>query len=66
MKYRITDALSSVQLTTYVNELIKDGWRPIGGLSISGKYHGTMVYAQAMVTDNMRLKAPVKREFAID
>ena len=66
MKYRITDALSSVQLTTHVNELIKDGWRPIGGLSISGKYHGTMVYAQALVTDNMSLKVPVERKFAID
>ena len=66
MKYRITDALSSVQLTTYVNELIKAGWRPIGGVSISGKYHGTMVYAQAMVTDNMSLKVPVERKFTID
>ena len=66
MKYRITDALSSVQLTTYVNELIKAGWRPIGGVSISGKLHGAMVYAQAMVTDNMNLKVPVERKFTID
>ncbi len=66
MKYRITDALSSTQLTTYVNALIEEGWTPIGGVSISGKFHGSMVYAQALVTDNMNLKVPVERKFAID
>ena len=66
MKYRITDSLSSTGLTNNVNSLIEDGWKPLGGVSITGKFHGTMVYAQAMTTDNMSLKVPVGRKFAID
>ena len=66
MKYRITDALSGPKLTEYVNNLIKDGWKPLGGVSVTGEFHGTTVYVQAMVTDKMNLKVPVERKFAID
>ena len=66
MKYKIIDAISGRQLITYVNKLIKEGWKPIGGVSITCEHHGAMVYAQAMVTEDMSLKLPVERKFAID
>ena len=58
MKYRLVEALSSKNLIAGVNILIQEGWKPIGGISITGEFHGTLVYVQAMSTNNMSLKLP--------
>ena len=66
MKYKVVDSLSALHLTQVVNDEIKLGWKPIGGVSITGEFHGTLVYAQALGTHDNRLKVPVERKFAID
>jgi len=66
MKYKIIESGFSISLIEYVNEAIKICWTPIGGVSITIDKYRVPTYCQAMVTDNMSLKLPVERKFAID
>lgn len=50
MKYKIETAIETKQLESLVNELIQQGWKPLGGVSISNDGHYDM-YIQAMIKD---------------
>ena len=51
LKYRIVVDEDVYHLQLRVNESIRDGWKPIGGISslVQGRYRE---YAQAMIKDS--------------
>lgn len=56
MKYLAVEALTIKDLNDQVNDKIKDGWEPIGGVSVSlseSYEYQYFVASQAMVTNNM-------------
>ena len=56
MKYLAIEAATINELNYIVNEKIKEGWKPVGGVSVtlseSDEYQYFMA-SQAMVTNNM-------------
>lgn len=56
MKYLAIEALTIKDLNDQVNERILDGWKPIGGVSVSlseSEEHSWFVVSQAMVTNDV-------------
>lgn len=53
MKYEILEDEIRCTLVDEVNEYIKDGWRPIGGATLTApvSYNGTYTYIQAMIKE---------------
>lgn len=54
MIYDIFTARSAAQLGALVQAAIREGWRPIGGVSVAlngSPEHGDLVYAQAMILE---------------
>jgi hypothetical protein len=49
--YTIAYGPTTGELAKQVNELIKDGWRPIGGVAVAKDYEGEQGFLQAMVID---------------
>lgn len=67
MKYIILTALNKAKLFSAVNNKLSDGngWKPQGGVSISGEFHGTTQFAQALVTDK-DVKTPEYKQVGYD
>lgn len=60
MQYMAVEAGTAEELNEKVNEKIKEGWKPLGGVAISlseSDEYQYFVIAQAMTTNNMSLKA---------
>ena len=56
MKYLAIEALTIKDLNDQVNERILDGWKPIGGVSVSlseSEEYRFFVVSQAMVTNDV-------------
>lgn len=56
MKYLAIEALTIKDLNDQVNERILDGWKPIGGVSVSlseSEEYQFFVVSQAMVTNDV-------------
>lgn len=55
MMYAIVDAKSASVLVELINQHIKEGWKPLGGVSVSISHdaHGMsyQVYAQALIKE---------------
>lgn len=51
MDYEILIAGSAPALAWLVQQKIKEGWRPLGGVSVSVMVNQTSVYAQAIVKE---------------
>lgn len=54
MKYHILTARSAAKLVELVQAAIREGWRPIGGVSVAlegSPDHGWLVFAQAMILE---------------
>jgi hypothetical protein len=49
MRYQIVEASSAQELQQKVQDLINDGWEPLGGLSVATYGAGAWWYYQAMV-----------------
>ncbi len=52
MKYKIIEADNYAELEKLINEMIKDKWMPLGGISFNIANH-VWYCAQAMTTNNM-------------
>ena len=51
-KYEVIYGNSEAKLVETINDLIKDGWQPIGGISVCFHHNGSfqqIIYHQAMV-----------------
>jgi len=59
-EYIILESFNSVELVKKVNEYIKMGWEPIGGVSLgvyeNDEAYDNCIYAQAMYKRNQSLK----------
>ena len=49
MKYKVVKRGSKADFEIEVNKLIKEGWKPLGGMSFSSAYGYGESYTQAMV-----------------
>lgn len=49
MKYKVVENPFKHDFEMEVNNLIKDGWRPLGGMSYSSGYGYGETYTQAMI-----------------
>ena len=49
MKYKVVEKPSKHDFEMEVNKLIKDGWKPLGGMSYSAGYGSGETYVQAMI-----------------
>lgn len=49
MKYKVIEETSRYDFEHKVNESIRDGWKPLGGMSFSGVYGYGETYTQAMI-----------------
>lgn len=49
MKYKVVEKSSKHDLEIEVNNLIKAGWNPLGGMSYSAGYGYGETYTQAMI-----------------
>ena len=49
MQYMIVTNYRPEDLATEVNKLIKDGWKPQGGISMADKGGMNLTFAQALV-----------------
>jgi len=52
MIYDILTARSAIKLGELVQAAIREGWRPLGGVSVAlngSPEHGDLVFAQAMI-----------------
>ncbi len=56
MNYRIVEAKDTEGLETEVNEMIRDGWTPLGGVSVVNSQANTYAwwFYQAMTRDRGR------------
>ena len=48
MDYCIVEELSKETIMSEVNSRLNDGYELVGGLSVTMKEHGALVYSQAM------------------
>jgi hypothetical protein len=55
MEYTLARGITSDSLIDKVNELIKQGWKPQGGIAMCGEEVYT-VYYQAMIKETSKLK----------
>jgi len=57
MTYTIIDSARADELAAFVNKRIADGWKPLGGVSVSLSHdaHGGsyQVFAQAMIKETV-------------
>ena len=51
MKYKIVSSVYWYDLEVAVNKAIEDGWTLQGGVSVTGAFHGTIFYTQAMIKE---------------
>lgn len=51
MKYRIAYHISLIDFEDIVNGMIKDGWKPIGGIAYKCDESGHGYYCQAMIKE---------------
>ena len=49
MKYKVVEKPFKYDLEMEVNKLIKEGWKPLGGMSYSCVYVYGKTYTQAMI-----------------
>lgn len=49
MKYKVVEQGSKYDFELQVNKLIKEGWKPLGGMSYSAGYGYGETYTQAML-----------------
>lgn len=55
LEYTLCEALSSNRLIELVNGFINKGWTPLGSIAITGEYHGTLVYCQALIKEKFEV-----------
>lgn len=48
MEYTVISTINKEQLIEWVNRKIIDGWQLQGGISVTGTFHSTTEYFQAM------------------
>jgi hypothetical protein len=58
MEYRICEANSVAKLQEQVNQLIREGWRPVGGIAAAKPWRSDWWYYQAMLLDRSRPASP--------
>lgn len=55
LEYTLCESLDSRRLLELVNGFINKGWTPLGGISITGEYHGIIVYCQALTREKIKV-----------
>ncbi|MCK5385780.1 MAG: DUF1737 domain-containing protein [Gammaproteobacteria bacterium] len=48
MEYKVVLTINKQQLIDLVNGMLNDGWKLQGGISVTGAFHSTAEYFQAM------------------
>ena len=51
MKYKVAYHINLIDFEEIVNGMIKDGWKPIGGISYKCDDSGLGYYCQAMIME---------------
>ncbi len=54
MEYMAVEANSLKNLSSSVNDLIEQGWRPLGGLSSTKNFYETISYCQALIKEDKK------------
>lgn len=49
IKYTICESFDAQRLIELVNGYISKGWEPVGGVSVTGEFHGIVMYSQALI-----------------
>lgn len=52
MRYTIIESIDVAVLCQKINELLFDGWQPLGGVSVVKQYDTKINYVQAMIKES--------------